>query len=442
VGSIIMAMNDAETIYMPAAGSTASPRRAQSLVAGAARDFVYLLAVFCLSIVELVVWVTGFSLTISLLILIIGFGVWIGTAYAFRGMATIDRRLAGWLRRKPIPSVYRAQRGAGFGALVRGVTTDPQTWKDFAWMVINSILGLVMASIGVTVMVVVLSYIVMPLWWWAIPDPHTQYGTLNLGIYTVTSTGMAFVTTALGLLLLPLAVVLNRGLAAGHAGLAALILSPSERQRLNARVRELATTRAGAVQAANEQLERIERDLHDGAQARLVALAMELGMAEEELSNDPDQARQTVRKARDEALNALGELRDLSRGLRPALLQDRGLGSAIDDLAQRSRMPVAVTYSGSIEHTPEPIQTAAYFVVAEALTNAAKHSDAESARVSIERTDAGLAATVVDDGRGGANPNGSGLAGLQKRVRALDGRLDVISPPGGPTVVRAEIPCE
>jgi signal transduction histidine kinase len=442
VGSIIMAMNDADTIYMPAAGSTARSRPVLSLVAGAARDFVYLLAVFCLSIVEFVVWVTGLSLTLSLLILIVGVAVWLGTAYAFRGMATIDRRLSGWLRRKPIPGVYRPPRAPSFGARVRAVTTDPQTWKDFGWMVLNSIVGFVMATIGVAVMVVVLSYIVMPLWWWAIPDPHTQYGTLNLGIYTVTSTGLAFLTTAIGLALLPLAVLLNRGLAGGHAAFAAFILAPSERQRLNARVRELSSTRAGAVEAANEQLERIERDLHDGAQARLVALAMELGMAEEELSSDPDAARETVRKARDQALNALGELRDLSRGLRPALLQDRGLGTAIEDLAQRSRVPVAVTYTGSIEHTPEPVQTAAYFVVAEALTNAAKHSAAASARVSIERTDAGLAATVVDDGGGGANPNGSGLAGLQKRVRALDGRLDVISPPGGPTVVRAEIPCE
>jgi signal transduction histidine kinase len=128
--------------------------------------------------------------------------------------------------------------------------------------------------------------------------------------------------------------------------------------------------------------------------------------------------------------------------LRPALLQDRGLGTAIEDLAQRARVPVAVTLTGSIDETPESVQTATYFVVAEALTNASKHSEAGSARVSVERTGTGLAATVVDDGRGGANPNGSGLAGLQKRVRALDGRLDVISPPGGPTVVRAQIPCE
>ena len=168
-----------------------------------------------------------------------------------------------------------------------------------------------------------------------------QYGTLNLGIYTVTSTGWAFVTTALGLVLAPLAFLLNRGLATGHAAVAARILGPSERQQLGARVKELATSRAGAVEAASEQLERIERDLHDGAQARLVALAMELGMAEDAVANDPRVARETVRKARDEALGALSELRDLSRGIRPALLQERGLGPAIEALAQRSALPVS-----------------------------------------------------------------------------------------------------
>jgi signal transduction histidine kinase len=409
-----------------------------TLAATAGRDFVYLLATFCLSIIEFVVWVTGLSLTLGLLVLIIGVFVWVATAYTFRGMATIDRRLAGWVRGKPIAGLYRPPSDR---SRVRTVTTDPQTWKDFGWIVLNSIFGFAFALIGVVATAVVISYILMPLWWWAISDPHTQYGTLNLGIYTVTSTGKAFLTTAIGLALAPVAFLLNRGIASGHAAAAAVILAPSERQRLNARVRELATTRAGAVEAANEQLERIERDLHDGAQARLVALAMELGMAEEELSNDPDAARETVRKARDEALNALGELRDLSRGLRPALLQDRGLGTAIEDLAQRSRLPVTVTLTGTIEQAPETVQTAAYFVIAEALTNAAKHSEADGARVSVERTDTALAATIVDDGKGGANPQGSGLAGLQKRVRALDGRLDVISPPGGPTVVRAEIPC-
>jgi len=374
-------------------------------------------------------------------VLIVGALVWLGTAYVFRWTTMIDRLLAGWLRRAPVGAVYRTPTERGLLARLREVTWDPQTWKDLGWLVLNSIVGFGLSLAALCATVVVLGYVTMPLWWWAISDPHTQYGTLNLGIYTVTSTGWAFLTTAIGLLLTPVALLINRGVASGHAAVAARILGPSEAQRLNARVKELASTRAGAVQAASEQLERIERDLHDGAQARLVALAMELGMAEEEVARDPDVARETVRKARDEALGALSELRDLSRGLRPALLQERGLATAIEALAQRSALPVSVTITGSIEQAPEPVRAAGYFVVAEALTNATKHAEARSIRVSIERRDSSLAVTVLDDGKGGADPTGSGLAGLQKRVRALDGRLTVISPPGGPTCVIAEIPC-
>jgi signal transduction histidine kinase len=445
--SIMIVMNNAETQIMPGAAPAPSlparsrARRSVALAARTGHEFVYLLGMLCMSIIGFVVWVTGLSLTLSLLVLIVGVLVWLGTAYAFRWTASLDRLLAGWLRGERIPGVYRTPEAGGLFARIRSVTRDPQTWKDFGWLVLNSILGFAFSVAALTATAVVIGYIFMPVWWWAIPHPQTQYGTLNLGIYTVTSTGWAFVTTALGLLLAPLVVLLNRGIANGHAALAALILGPSERQRLSARVQELASTRAGAVQAATEQLERIERDLHDGAQARLVALAMELGMAEEELERNPDAARATVRKARDEALGALGELRDLSRGLRPALLQERGLATAIEALAQRSPLPVTVTASGAIEETPEPVRTAAYFVVAEALTNAVKHGQSTNARVSLERKPDSLEVTVVDDGKGGANPNGSGLTGLSKRVRALDGRLDVISPPGGPTVIRAGIPC-
>jgi signal transduction histidine kinase len=440
-------MNDAHTQTMPrsvpAAALSADTRARQlrKLAARTGQDFIYMLGVLCTSIIGFVVWVTGLSLTLSLLVLIVGLLVWLGTTYVFRWTVTLDRLLAGWQRGQRIPGVYRAPDTDGVLARLRTVTKDPQTWKDFGWLVLNSIAGFTIAVVSLSVTALVLGYIFMPLWWWAIPHPHTQYATLNLGIYTVTSTGWAFVTTALGLALAPLVVLLNRGLARGHAAAAALILGPSERQRLSARVQELASTRAGAVEAASEQLERIERDLHDGAQARLVALAMELGMAEEELEQNPDAARATVRKARDEALGALGELRDLSRGLRPALLQERGLATAIEALAQRSPLAVTVTASGEIEGAPEPVRTAAYFVVAEALTNATKHGSATSARVSVERTPESLDVTIVDDGKGGANPNGSGLIGLSKRVRALDGRLDVISPPGGPTVISAGIPC-
>jgi signal transduction histidine kinase len=236
--------------------------------------------------------------------------------------------------------------------------------------------------------------------------------------------------------------LLNRGVATAHAAAAAKVLGPSDEQRLKARVVELASTRSGAVEAAQEQLERIERDLHDGAQARLVALAMELGMAEEDLTRDPEAARTAVRKARDEALVALGELRDLSRGLRPALLEERGLVTAIDALSQRSALPVTVTTTGAVEDVPEAVKTAAYFVVAEALTNAAKHSGGGATRVAVERSASQLVVMVADDGTGGADPDGAGLAGLGKRTRALDGHLDISSPAGGPTVVRAAFPCE
>ncbi|MGO9900713.1 MAG: sensor histidine kinase [Solirubrobacteraceae bacterium] len=440
-------MNKAQTHSMAVPGlgpkqpSSRPRRRVLSTAVTGARDLLYLCAVFGMSIIGLVVWIAGLSLSVGLLVLIIGALVWIATTYAFRWTTMIDRRLAGWLRREPIAAVYRTPAHGGVLARLRAVTRDPQTWKNLGWLVLNSTVGFVLSLGALVATIVVLGYVMMPAWWWAIADPHTQYGTLNLGIYTVTSTGSAFLTTALGLLLTPVLFWINRGAACGHAALAARVLSPSDSQLLSARVDELASTRAGAVEAASEQLERIERDLHDGAQARLVALAMELGMAEEEVARDPNVARETVRKARDEALGALRELRDLSRGLRPAMLQERGLGAAIDELARRAALPVTITVAGAIEQAPEPVRTAAYFVVAEALTNATKHAEARTVRVSIERDDGSLAITVIDDGKGGADTGGSGLAGLEKRVRALDGRLAVTSPAGGPTSVIAEIPC-
>jgi signal transduction histidine kinase len=416
--------------------------RLLSIAKSSARDFGYVVGMLVLSVVDFAVWVAGVTATASLLVMVIGFFVWLLTAYAFRLQAGVGRRFAGWYRHDPVPGVYREPPEHGLLPRLRTVTADPQTWKDAGWLILSSIIGFGMAVAALSVTAVVIGYIVMPLWWWAIPDPHTQYGTLNLGIYTVTSTGWAFVTTALGLALLPLALLLNRGVATAHAAVAARILGPSDEQRLKVRVTELASTRRGAVEAAQEQLERIERDLHDGAQARLVALAMELGMAEEDLTRDPEAARTAVRKARDEALVALGELRDLSRGLRPALLEERGLVTAIDALGQRSAMPVTVTTTGEVENVPEPVKTAAYFVVAEALTNAVKHSGGTDTRVSLQRSAPGLVVTVADDGAGGADAEGAGLSGLLKRTRALDGQLEISSPPGGPTVVRAEFPCE
>jgi signal transduction histidine kinase len=206
------------------------------------------------------------------------------------------------------------------------------------------------------------------------------------------------------------------------------------------RVEELEESRAAAVSVQESELRRIERDLHDGAQARLVALGMSLGMAEEKLRDDPEAARVLLAEARSDAREALEELRDLARGIRPPILTDRGLGAAIEALGARSPVPVSVSVDVS-ERPPDAVETAAYFVVAEALANAIKHAGATRVDVTVTRSDGMLAAVVRDDGQGGADLDGSGLTGLGQRVRALDGTLRVDSPAGGPTTVRAELPC-
>jgi signal transduction histidine kinase len=205
------------------------------------------------------------------------------------------------------------------------------------------------------------------------------------------------------------------------------------------RIQELETTRAGAVDVQEAELRRIERDLHDGAQARLVALGMNLGLAEQKLRSDPEAVRLLLAEARQGASEALEELRDLARGIHPPILTDRGLEAAVADLVARS--PVPVTLAVDLPERPPPaVEIAAYFVVSEALANAIKYAGATELQVTVGRTREGLRIVVVDDGKGGANPAGNGLTGMRQRVEALDGRLIVASPEGGPTTVTAELP--
>jgi len=212
------------------------------------------------------------------------------------------------------------------------------------------------------------------------------------------------------------------------------------RGELSDRIEILETTRAGAVDVQETDLRRIERDLHDGAQARLVALGMNLGMAEQKFAADPAGARELVAEARVGVEEALRELRNLARGIHPPVLTDRGLGAAIEALADHSPLPVEVTVTHVARPAPA-VETAAYFVAAEALTNATKHAQATRVTIRVERVGERLRLEVADDGVGGADPAGGGLSGLRRRVEALDGTLTVTSPPGGPTVVRADLPC-
>jgi signal transduction histidine kinase len=215
-------------------------------------------------------------------------------------------------------------------------------------------------------------------------------------------------------------------------------LAISERGR--SRIARLEETRAGAVDQRDAELARIERDLHDGAQARLVALGMSLGMAEQKLDSDPGAAQELLAEARRGTQEALQELRSLVRDIHPPVLVDRGLEPAIAALVERTPLRIGLAVDVP-DRPPRAVETAAYFVVTESLANAGKHARAERIDVALRRDGDRLVVEVVDDGRGGADPGGSGLRGLARRVEALDGRVEVVSPAGGPTMIRAVIPC-
>jgi signal transduction histidine kinase len=392
-------------------------------------DALYLLTGLATSIVAFTVWVVGVSLSLSLGLLIIGFPIVIASFWCFRLLADLERKRAALVFGLPIVSAYRPTHGR-LGSRLKIAAHDPQRWKDVAYLALHGVLGFIAGTLWLVLVAVVLGGISLPAWWWAVPG-----GTEWLG-FTIDTWEKAVGAAAVGVAILPVALFLQRPLALSQAHIAKALLGPS----LAARVERLTETRAGAVDAAASELQRIERDLHDGAQARLVALAMDLGMAEERFDRDPESARQLVGEARLEAKRALAELRDIARGMRPSLLEERGLGPAIAALAGRSPVPATATVDVP-RKPPVSVETAAWFVVSEALTNAAKHSQAERAAVWVTLRNAHLHVEVVDDGRGGADPAGSGLKGLAQRVAALDGSLEVHSPTGGPTVVRALLPC-
>ncbi len=258
--------------------------------------------------------------------------------------------------------------------------------------------------------------------------------------------GAAVVAAAAGLLLA--APWLTRQVTRADAASARALLGPARSEELAQRVESLARSRADVVAAADAERRRIERDLHDGAQQRLVSLAMNLGMARERFAGAPEPVRRAIADAHDEAVLALTELREFIRGLHPAVLNDRGLDAALSGLAARAPLPVRLRVDVPRPASPS-VEAVAYFIVSEALTNVAKHAQAARAEVTVTRDGDVLRVTVTDDGSGGAVPAegddagaGSGLRGLTQRAAAVDGTLTIDSPPGGPTVITAELPCE
>jgi signal transduction histidine kinase len=247
-----------------------------------------------------------------------------------------------------------------------------------------------------------------------------------------------------GVLALAAAPWLTAAVTAADTRAAVALLGPSRAEHLallEQRVQTLAQTRAGVVDAADEERRRLERDLHDGTQQRLVSLAMQLGMARASLTGAPPQTQEMIAEAHEEAKAALTELRNFVRGLHPAVLEDRGLDAALSGVA--ARMPVPVRLHVDVLKRPAAtIEAVAYFVVSESLANITKHAQASQAEVFVQRSGDRLHVIVTDDGVGGADPSrGSGLTGLAKRARSVDGTFDMSSPPGGPTVISVDLPC-
>ncbi|MGH9088424.1 MAG: sensor histidine kinase [Acidimicrobiales bacterium] len=271
---------------------------------------------------------------------------------------------------------------------------------------------------------------------------HTAGDTVGVGPLQVQGLGDALGGMALGLVgLAVLAPRLTVGLVDVDRAVVRLLLGPRRGDELERRVGELEVSRGAALDQAEAERRRIERDLHDGAQQRLVALAMDLSRARERFDADPARARQLLESAHEEAKAALVELRNLARGVHPAVLAERGLDAALASVVARCPLPVSLSVD-IMDRPPPTVESAAYFVVAESLTNVAKHAEAGAVAVVVALQERRLLIEVRDDGRGGARvAPGGGLGGLSDRVTALGGWMRVLSPPGGPTSVLVELPC-
>src|SRR5215216_6102737 len=402
---------------------------------------IYLLGAMFVGLTWHLVLAVGLTLGVGLLIVWVGVFVLALTLLAWRGGAWLERRWVRLMLGVQIPEPYRPLPAGSLWQRARVLAGDPATWKDLAYLVLLFPLGLVWFVVTSVLWSVALLLLTAPLWFWIPPTgPRSGFDNGEHARLLIDTVPEALVATVAGAVLCVGAAWAVRAMAAAQGALALALLGPSDSQ-LRARVEALQASRDRAVEGAEVERRRIERDLHDGAQQRMVALAMDLGMARAKLETDPAAATALVGEAHEEAKRALAELRDLARGIHPAVLADRGLDAAISALAARSPVPVGVDVTAG--RLPGPVESTAYFVVAEALTNAAKHAVASEIGVRITRHRDLLVVEIIDDGAGGADPaRGTGLRGLADRVAAVDGHLTITSPTGGPTVIRAELPCE
>jgi signal transduction histidine kinase len=396
---------------------------------------LYLLLALPLGVVEFSFLVTAISFGFGTAITLIGIPVLVGAVYAWRWLADLERGLIGRLTGVQIPSPYRPDPvGERWWRRFAARLADPATWKDLAFLLLQFPLGILSFSVTVAVLGFGLRLLFAPVYY----EPFADGDWIAwLGVDTLAE---AFALVPVGALILLVGIPGLGALGRLYGWLAAQLLGSNADPALTAQVTELEGARSRIIAAADAERRRIERDLHDGAQQRLVALALNLRMAEQRAEAGDPTAVELVRKAGEEANLALKELRDLARGIHPAILTNRGLPAALQDLASRATLPVEVLATPD-ERLPGAVEAAAYFVVSECLANIGKHASAETATVAVSARDGHLTVEVSDDGVGGAElAGGSGIQGLADRVGALSGSLAVDSPRGAGTRVTAVIP--
>jgi signal transduction histidine kinase len=371
----------------------------QSLIRRGLGSAAFMLAGFPLSLASFIVVVTMFSVGIGTLIIWVGLAVLLAATYLVTGYATATRAL---IRATlgvdiPEPKTELDQSGSVWRRHYNRLL-NPQMWRALAYLLITFPLHVVEFALAIA-----------------------------------------------GVVLLPIGLFVLPVLAALHVMLAKSLLGPNENQQLTEKAEHLQASRARGVDAAEAERRRIERDLHDGAQQRLVAVAMGLGRAKAKFDADPKAAQALIDEAHVDAKLAVSELRDLARGIYPAVLGDRGLDAALSSLAAKCPIPVEVHVTID-PRPPAAVESTAYFIVGESLTNIAKHSGATEAKVNAwrEARPSGdqVVVEITDNGHGGASiSSGGGLAGLADRAATIDGVMTVVSPIGGPTVIRADLPC-
>ena len=398
------------------------------------RETAYLLLDLVVGVAGFTFVVTGLSLGVGLLITLIGVPILVLTLLGCRGAAWLERRRARLLD-LDLPDPRPLDGTGSFLRRASRPLVDGVAWRSAAYLVLMLPVGIVTFTVAVTVWTTALGLLTLPIYAWSLPHGGPQFGDT----YYWSKPWQLAVASLAGAILTLLAPWIVRLLAVCDRALVRGLLGTSRRE-LEQRAQVLSETRSRTVDASIDERRRLERDLHDGAQQRLVALGMDLGIALEKLDSDPDAAKALLRDAHGDAQQALRELRDLARGIHPAVLTDRGLDAAVSGLAARSPVPVRVR--GSLaRRPPASVEATAYFITSEALANVAKHADATSAEVSLEIEDDRLRVEIVDDGRGGADPGGAGLRGLADRAAALDGSFTVESPAGGGTRIVTELPC-